>query len=128
MSLKTIFCFLFLKYHCKKNSQFQNCSIKTCKDKNIYYHSFKTQLDGRYKTKPELLVEAQVMGRVDSNQYRNKNNYYHRFKARFESRFGVRPNSRVRLTIDSSQREDKNSYYYSFKTRLGVRSVTCQEC
>jgi len=49
-----------------KNFQFQNYFSKTYKDKNNYYHSFKTQLDGRSRTKPELLVEAWVKGSVDT--------------------------------------------------------------
>jgi hypothetical protein len=51
MSTKTIFfTFLFLKF--EKISLFQNYVIKTCKDKNNYYHSFKTPLEGRSRAKP----------------------------------------------------------------------------
>jgi hypothetical protein len=63
-----------------KNFQFQNCLSKTCKNKNGYYHSFKTQIGGRSKAKFGTLVEARVMGRVDPGQRKNKNGYYYSFK------------------------------------------------
>jgi len=48
-----------------KKLSIPNCSSKTYKDKNNYYHSFEAQLGGRSRAKPESLVEVRVMGRVD---------------------------------------------------------------
>jgi len=62
MSTKTIFfSFLFLKF--EKISLFQNCVIKTCKDKNNYYRSFKTPLESRSGAKP--LGKGSGQGRVN---------------------------------------------------------------
>ena len=55
-----------------KNFQFQNYLTKTCKNKNNYYHSFKTQLGGWLGVRCVILI--------DPSQGNNKNNYYHSCK------------------------------------------------
>ena len=65
-----------------KNSIFQICQTKTCKDKNGYYHSFKIQFEGRSKAKLRSLVKARSKEKcwVDLSQHKNKNDYYYNFK------------------------------------------------
>ena len=50
MSLETIF-IIFYFYNIVIKSQFQNYPTKTCKNKNGYYHSLKTRLGGRLRTR-----------------------------------------------------------------------------
>jgi len=53
------------------------------KDKNDYYHSFKTRLGGRLRQ--GLGHGSGKSTRVDPSQYINKNNYYNSFKTRLGS-------------------------------------------
>jgi hypothetical protein len=79
-----IFYFFYFLNILVKNSQFQKCLTKTCKDKNSYYYSFKTQLGSRSWAKLGSLVEAQVTGWVYLSQCNGKSSYHRSFKTRFK--------------------------------------------
>jgi hypothetical protein len=100
------------------------------KNKNGYYHNFKTELGGR----PEFRLRSRAGLTVNPGQCKDKSGYYHSFKTQLEGRLGTRPGSQVGLTIDFSQHKDKNYYYYyyyfyySFKTHrecLNLFIVLC---
>jgi hypothetical protein len=62
--------------------------LDQCKDKNCYYHNFKTRLRGQPGQGPRYRLGG--LSWVDPSRCMNKNNYYHSFKTWLGSRHKTR--------------------------------------
>jgi hypothetical protein len=87
------------------------------KDKNNYYHSFKTLFGGR----PEVKIRSKVVLTIDPYQHKDIYDYYHSFKTLLEVNPKQGPGHEPGWStwVDSKQNKNKNDYYHSFKNWLG---------